>query len=177
MVEDGYSYDYWMWLLTNAIDQALRDEKIDLDYRDNRALRDKELDYISTEWERIKFFEQHLPNVADLTLTTEHFIKNIPLFQRGQRREFRLALKHETQVKAWLADKAFHKVDYDYILDRERYLAEQFFDQDETFDLYTQTDYENYKKFRLQTIFQRFLKDYPDFYQPYELRKEATKSL
>lgn len=174
MQDDGFSYDHWLWLLTTTIDQTLRDENVDLNYQDNRLLRDKELDYISAEWERVKFFERHLPTTENLTACIDHFVKNISLLKRGQRREFRLAIIHEEHVKEWLASKQFHKVDYQYILDCEQYLATQFFEQDTTFDLYTETDYENHKKFRLQAIFNRFLKNYPDFYQPYELRKDTT---
>ncbi|MFC6169255.1 hypothetical protein ACFQ4L_01615 [Lapidilactobacillus mulanensis] len=171
--QDGYTYDKWMWLLTAAIDHVLRDEHVDLDYQDNRGLRNKELDYLSSEWERIKFFDQHLPNVVDLTNTANHFIQNIPLFKRGQRREFRLAVNHQETVSAWLSssNKKFNKEDLDYILGRELYLAEQYFENDDKFDLYSDMDYLTYKKFRLKEIFSRFLKDYPDFYQTYEIKK------
>lgn len=170
--QDGYTYDQWMWLLTSAIDHVLRDEQVDLNYQDNRSLRNKELDYISAEWERIKFFNQHLPNVDDLTNTVNHFIQNIPLFKRGQRREFRLAIEHLEHVKSWLANgKQFNREDLNYILDRELYLAEQYFDQDDKFDLYSEMDYFTYKKIRLKEIFSRFIRDYPDFYATYEIKK------
>ncbi|ATO43040.1 hypothetical protein ATO00_07940 [Loigolactobacillus coryniformis subsp. coryniformis] len=93
--EDGFSYDHWMDLLTNASDHTLVESRIDLNYGDNRLLRNQQLDHASAEWERIKFFEQHEPNVDDLIKTIDYFVAELPQFEYGKRREFRLALEHE----------------------------------------------------------------------------------
>lgn len=163
--EEGFSYDSWMQMLTYAIDNTLKEAKVDLDYGDNRYLRNKELNFVSSEWERIKFFEQHLPTVDDFEKMASHFVDQLPLFTHGQRREFRLALAHEENVKEWLGTTKFSEQDRQYILDRERYLAEHFFEDDDKYQLYEDSvDFNDYTQIRLRQIFARFLNDYPGFY-------------
>ncbi|MBW4801836.1 hypothetical protein Lcor42L_03515 [Loigolactobacillus coryniformis subsp. torquens] len=174
--EDGFSYDHWMDLLTNAIDHTLVESRIDLNYGDNRLLRNKQLDHASAEWERIKFFEQHEPNVDDLVKTIDYFVAELPQFEFGKRREFRLALEHEQNVKEWLGNTKFREADRQYILDRELHLAEEFFTSDDKYDIYSELDYRGYTQVRLRQLFDRFRNDYPEFYQCYELDHNNQKN-
>lgn len=128
MDQNGIGYFDWMDLITNTYDDALQKAHVDLKFGDNCALRNKELDFASSEWERIKFFKQRLPNTDDLC----------------------------------------------HVLDRERYLAEEYFNNDRELGQYIETDYEGYKRISLQRLFVRFLDIYDDFYRCYEKRKDKV---
>lgn len=171
---EGYSYSDWMHLLTNAFDHALHEAHVDLKFGDNAALRNKELDYCSSEWERIKFFEQHIPNTDDLCRVIDRLVNRMPEMEWGHRREYRLAVVHEVAVEHWLIGKVFAPEDRKYILDRERYLAEEYFNNDRELGQYIETDYEGYKKIVLHRLFLHFLDIYDDFYRCYEIRKDKV---
>jgi hypothetical protein len=123
MDQNGISYFDWMDLITNTYDDALQKAHVDLKFGDNRALRNKELDFASGEWERIKFFKQRLPNTDDLCHVLDRFVDRMPEMEYGHRREYRLAVAHEVAVGRWLKGKVFAPEDRKYILDRERYLV------------------------------------------------------
>lgn len=170
----GISYFNWMELITNTYDDALQKAHVDLKFGDNNALRNKELDFASAEWERIKFFKQRLPNTDDLCVVLERFVDRMPEMEYGHRREYRLAVAHEVAVDHWLVGKVFAPVDRKYILDRERHLAEDYFDHDRELGEYIETDYVSYKRISLQRLFTQFLDIYDDFYRCYEIRKDRV---
>ncbi len=174
MDQNGIGYFDWMDLITNTYDDALQKAHVDLKFGDNRALRNKELDFASGEWERIKFFKQRLPNTDDLCHVLDRFVDRMPEMEYGHRREYRLAVAHEVAVDRWLKGKVFAPEDRKYILDRERYLAEEYFNNDRELGQYIETDYEGYKRISLQRLFIRFLDIYDDFYRCYEIRKDKV---
>ena len=145
MDQNGIGYFDWMDLITNTYDDALQKAHVDPKFGDNRALRNKELDFASSEWERIKFFKQRLPNTDDLCHVLDRFVDRMPAME-----------------------------DRKYILDRERYLAEEYFNNDRELGQYIETDYEGYKRISLQRLFVRFLDIYDDFYRCYEIRKDKV---
>lgn len=130
MDQNGIGYFDWMDLITNTYDDALQKAHVDLKFGDNRTLRNKELDFASGEWERIKFFKQRLPNTDDLCHVLDRFVDRMPEMEYGHRRKYRLSVAHEVAVDRWLKGKVFATEDRKYILDRERYLAEEYFNND-----------------------------------------------
>lgn len=165
---EGYSYVAWLGLLTETLITTIKDEKIDLSYGDNQLLKKQITDHFSSTWERIHFFEQRLPNTDDLSTELEYLAAQLPTLKAGHRQEYLMADEHVIHVEEWLANKHFIKGDYDFIIGREHFMAEKFFLEDDMYDEYMAMDAADYVRLRLQTIFKRFLRDYPAYYKPYE---------